>query len=102
MNIATSPQIKTRCCISLDLSNADPYGNLISDASQINDIFKSFYSSLYKSKFPSDISVILEFMDEIEIPKVDPSSVQDLEIMKYLMNFTGNFMTASPNPSVCV
>lgn len=54
-------------------------GSLVTDPKGINDIFKSFYSSLYCSESPSDISDMTLFLQNLEAPTLDPRASEILD-----------------------
>uniref|UniRef100_A0A0S7EYH1 LIN1 n=2 Tax=Poeciliopsis prolifica TaxID=188132 RepID=A0A0S7EYH1_9TELE len=49
------------------------------DPIEINDTFKSFYSSLYSSEFPTDINIMGEFLQGLSIPTIDASTAKTMD-----------------------
>lgn len=60
-----SHQLKRRAASRLIPQINDSSGSLISDPAGINDAFTSFYSSLYKSEFPSDTAKMNQFLGDL-------------------------------------
>jgi hypothetical protein len=57
----------------------DSSHRMISDPTGINDTFKSFYSSLYTSAFPSDTANMTTFLGELETLTVEAETADDLD-----------------------
>lgn len=72
-------QLKRRAASRLIPQTLDPTGSLTSEPKAINDAFKSFYSALYSSEFPSDTANMTRFLDELEAPMVDSVAADDLD-----------------------
>ena len=45
----------------------------------INDIFREFYISLYESESSSDTTEMTSFTQNLDIPKVDPTTANELD-----------------------
>ena len=57
----------------------DSSGAVVSDPTSINDIFRDFYFSLYGSESSSDMTEITSFLQHLDIPKVDPTTANELD-----------------------
>lgn len=72
-------QIRWRAASRLIPQIKDNSDDLISDSDGINATFKSFYSALYSSEFPSDTSIMTSFLQDLETPTIDSTVYNALE-----------------------
>ena len=57
----------------------DSSHSLITSPSEINSIFASYYSNLYQSEPPANNTILANFLDNIDIPTIDPRIKEELE-----------------------
>ena len=69
-------QLKCSAASRLIPQIKDSSHSMISDPTGINDTFKSFYSSLYRS---SDTANMTTFLGELETPTVEAETTNDLD-----------------------
>lgn len=50
----------------------DSSHTLTTSPAEINSIFASYYSNLYQSKPPANKTIMANFLDNIDIPTIDP------------------------------
>ncbi|XP_062893735.1 LINE-1 retrotransposable element ORF2 protein isoform X1 [Mobula hypostoma] len=72
-------QLKRQAASRLIPQVRDMHQNLTSNPKEINNIFATFYSSLYASEFPSDKTNMERFLDNLEIPTLEPEEVENLD-----------------------
>ena len=46
---------------------------------EINSVFKSYYSSLYTSESPDNSDVMVEFLDNLEIPTIESTLAEQID-----------------------
>ena len=71
-------QLKQKAASRLIPQIQNQTGNLLSDPSDINLAFKSFYSALYQSELPDETD-INTFFENLEIPSVNQEDAQRLD-----------------------
>lgn len=49
------------------------------DPQEVNNTFKEYCSKLYTSEFPQDTSYMLEFLENLNVPKITQDQSRDLE-----------------------
>lgn len=54
-------------------------GILVTDPKEISASFKLFYSTLYKSEFPTNTTKMNQFLDNLENPTIDCDRVKELD-----------------------
>ena len=74
-----SHQLKRQTTSRLIPQIKDSSGALVSDPTSINDIFRDFYFSLYESESSSDTTEMTSFIQNLDIPKVDPTTANELD-----------------------
>lgn len=65
----------------------DSSGILHTDPNTINSVFRSFYSSLYTSEFPSGTPDMNAFLSSLNFPTINPDVAKDLDSS---LTFRGN------------
>ena len=75
-----SHQLKRQTTSRLIPQIKDSSGALVSDPTSINDIFRDFYFSLYESESSSDTTEMTSFLQNLDIPKVDPITANELDV----------------------
>lgn len=72
-------QLKRQAASRLIPRVRDQHQNLVTNPKDINNIFASFYSTLYTSEFPSDITNMEGFLNNLEVPVLEPGDVAVLD-----------------------
>ncbi len=57
-------------------------GTITHNPKEINETFKQFYVNLYKSELPEDLTVILTFLSNAELPKLDQEEQKNLDLIE--------------------
>lgn len=73
-------QLKGRRSKQLISNICTSNGKTTSDPTEINNIFRDFYSQLYSSQFNGDETSIKAFLDPLPIPTISPDLVEKLEV----------------------
>lgn len=53
--------------------------NIVTNPKEINNTFATFYSTLYTSEFPSDVTNMNSFLDNLELPSIEPGDREGLD-----------------------
>ena len=72
-------QLKRQTTSRLIPQIKDSSGAVVSVPTSINDIFRDFYFSLYESESSSDTTKMTYFLQNLDIPKVDPTTANKLD-----------------------
>lgn len=64
---------------SQTILSIDKNGEIIRDPQEINECFKDFYCDLYSSKCSAGQSIIQDFLEKCNLPKLDSDAVSDLD-----------------------
>ena len=72
-------QLKRQAASRLIPQIRDTSDNLLCDPADINATFKSFYSTLYKSEFPSNTIAMDRFLNNLNPPTVNPATANELD-----------------------
>lgn len=54
-------------------------GPMLCGSREINDAFKNFYSLLYNSECPTDTTDMTLFLENLEMPTLDPGAIEELD-----------------------
>lgn len=73
-------QLKRQASSRLINQIKDPHDGLLTDPVNINTTFKTFYSSLYQSDFPSDTTTMDQFFNSLTIPTIEPTAANELDL----------------------
>ena len=90
-------QLKRQTASRLIPQVKDELGILVSDPKHINDMFTSHFISLYSTDFPTDITPMTAFLNNIEAPSLDQTVVSSLERKLEIGEIIGAIMAMQNN-----
>ncbi|KAF0032215.1 hypothetical protein F2P81_014505 [Scophthalmus maximus] len=73
-------QLRRQATSRLIHSIKNTYDTITTDPLEINATYKSFYSSLYKSEFPTDNTKINKFLQNLSNPVIDTNTARQLDL----------------------
>lgn len=72
-------QLKRQTASRLIPQVRDQDQNIVTNPKEINNTFATFYSTLYTSEFPSDVTNMNSFLDNLELPSIEPGDREGLD-----------------------
>uniref|UniRef100_A0A3B1IT35 Reverse transcriptase domain-containing protein n=1 Tax=Astyanax mexicanus TaxID=7994 RepID=A0A3B1IT35_ASTMX len=72
-------QLRRQAASRLIPSITNTHDIITTDPLEINSIFKSFYSKLYKSEFPTDVTKMNNFLENLANPVISTSTAMQLD-----------------------
>lgn len=72
-------QLKRQAASRLIPQVKDQDQNIVTNPKEINNTFATFYSTLYTSEFPSDVTNMNSFLDNLELPTIEPGDREELD-----------------------